>query len=306
MTFETDEQIARPVIGPVVESVRALGVEVDETIILGAGANVVVHLAPSPIVARIATLTAEMRRRPGDYLRREREISSALVGRGVNVIGATDLVDPGPHEVDGTAFLLLRHHDLTPMNTGSQVDALRVGRAFAELSEALQDLPLRLATGAEGQPWEEIAVLVDTVSPTSTAATTDRISDVVDLLRQGEPEDPWQLVHGDAHRVNVAADDKGQITWFDFEDANRRPLAWDLATLLRSWPNAGREACRLLSTNPDSYSMRWHYELREVYALLWNLLYAQRFARTRAATARREATWLRRQVEDHLDRRVDR
>ena len=259
-----------------------------------------------PIVARIATLAAEMRSRPENYLGRERDISAALATRGINVITPTDLVDPGPHDIGGTAFLLLRHHDIVPLDTTSRADALRAGRSFAELSAALGDLSIGLGAVDQGHPWAEIAALVGTVASTTADATMERITEVIDALRRGEPDDPWQLVHGDAHRVNVAVDDRGQIIWFDFEDANRRPLAWDLATLRRSWPAAGEEASQLLGVDSDSYSMRWHHELREVYALLWNLLYSQRFARAPSATAQREATWLARPIDHHLRPEGDR
>ncbi|MEM7271489.1 MAG: phosphotransferase [Actinomycetota bacterium] len=307
MSGDRGEEAAHPLVEPVVRLVETLGVEAAEPRVIRVGANLVVHLAPAPIVARVATLTAEMRGRPLDYLRRERVVCDALMARGVNIVATTDLVDPGPHEVDGTACLLLNHHRLAPVDFDSSADAVRVGRAFAQLSAALCDLPSHLGGGDgaeadDGQPWEEVAVLMRTVAPTTEASTVDRIAGVVETLRAGEPDDRWQLVHGDAHRSNVALDDRGEIIWFDFEDTNRRPPAWDLASLHRSWPAAGRVAADALGVELGSYSVRWHHELREVYALLWNLLYAQRFPESRAATADRAATWLTRPVEQLLRR----
>lgn len=87
---------------------------------------------------------------------------------------------------------------------------------------------------------------------------------------------------------------ENEVIWYDFEDANRRPRAWDLATLYRSWPAAGEVACRLLHVDPAEPSMRWHHEFREVYALLWNLLYAQRSEAARKPTAVRLEQWLAR------------
>ena len=301
---ETDHELAAPVLGPLVRAVRELGLSVEQPQVLGAGANVVVHLAPSPVVARVATLTAEMRGGAASYLLRERLISEALDQRGVNVVAPTRLVDPGPHLVDGLSFLLLERRTLEPITLGSADHAQAVGRSLVELSSALRDLPdlandqsedggrsaSELATD-DGHPWREIETLVETVRPTTQPAAMDRICTVIGTLRADEPDDPWQLVHGDAHRVNVALSD-GRVIWFDFEDANRRPLAWDLATLRRSWPAAGDVACRLLEVDPDGPSMRWHHELREVYALLWNLLYGQRHRRARTPTAERLNSWL--------------
>ncbi len=291
--FETDEDIAWPVLEPLVEAARGLGLEVRHPQVLGAGANVVVHLTPSPVVARVATLTAEMRGTARNYLRRERSISAALDALGMNIITPTDLVDPGPHALAGQEFLLLKHRPLVALDLDSPAHAELAGSAFAELSAVLADLPETLDGCGEdpGQPWAEIATLTQTVRPTTDAAAIAKIAAVTQQLSDTEPDDPWQLVHGDAHRNNVALLDN-QIVWFDFEDANLRPLTWDLATLRRSWPAAGDAACRLLDVDPESPSMLWHHELRELYALLWSLLYAQRYTRYRAATAERLEDWM--------------
>ena len=300
---ETDAEIAEAIIKSVVAATRALGLNIEEPLVLGAGANVVLHLAPSPVVARIATLTADMRGGATEYLRRERDISAALVHRGVNTIGPTDLVDPGPHEADGRSYLLLSHRQLQPVDLNSTRDAKAVGRSLVELLAALVDLPTAFGDGDEGQPWEEITTLLQTIESTAERAVTARLTDTIQVLRECEPEDAWQLVHGDAHRVNVAFTEQG-VTWFDFEDANRRPMAWDLATLRRAWPTAGDEACRLLRVDPTGFSMRWHHELREIYALLWNLLYAQRYEKARKPTADRLSGWLARpNVRRSLQRR---
>lgn len=285
MTTAADHLVDR-----VARSARGLGLRVDDPVVLGVGANLVVHLAPSPVVARVATLTAEMRADPAGYLRRERDVTTALAELGVEVVAPTTLVDPGPHDNDGHWFILMAHRPLEPVDTTSTEQAIAVGRSLAALCLTLVGLPDELGATGRGQPWEEIARLVATVTPTTPPAPLDRIIQAVATLRAMEPEDPWQMVHGDAHRVNVAFDGD-RVVWFDFEDANHRPVAWDLATLRRAWPAAGDQACERLDVDPESFSMAWHHELREVYALLWNLLYAQRDRRVRSATAERLDRW---------------
>jgi Ser/Thr protein kinase RdoA (MazF antagonist) len=256
--------------------------------VLGAGANVVIHLAPSPVVARVATLTAEMRGNAAVYLRRERDLCRALASRGIEVVTPTDLVVPGPHAIGDVLVLLLAYRRLDPVDLSSLDHADAVGRSFSALATALADLPVELSEGDGGYPWAEIGCLLSAVGPTTDGGAMDRIVQVAERLQATEPGDPWQLVHGDAHRVNVALSD-GRVVWLDFEDANQRSLAWDLATLRRAWPAAGTAACRLLDVDPGSPSMRWHHELRELYALLWNLLYAQRH---RKPVADRLRLWL--------------
>lgn len=289
--METDTEVAEPVIGAVVSAVRLLGLQIGEPVVLGVGANVVVWLTPAPIVARIATLTAEMRHEPLTYLSRERDLSLALSEMGLNVIRPTTLVDPGPHQAGPWSFLLFEHRQLDPLDVNSPEDAEAAARSFVELSQALSELPSSLSEALPGQPWAEIGTLADTVGTTINPGARDRIAAALDELRATEPDDPWQLVHGDAHRVNVARCG-GDVLWYDFEDANSRPVMWDLATLRRAWTPAGDAVCRLLQVDPDSPSMRWHHELRDAYALLWNLLYAQRYRRAREPAADRLNRWL--------------
>jgi Ser/Thr protein kinase RdoA (MazF antagonist) len=234
-----------------------------------------------------------MRRNPADYLRRERDITTALTSVGLDVVAPTTLVDPGPHAAGDLWFLLMSHRRLEPVDLTSNDQAIAVGRSLVELEAALAELPAAFSDTGQGHPWDQIATLLATVSSTADTRTVARMTSAVDMLRATEPDDRWRLVHGDAHRVNIALDGR-QVLWFDFEDANRRPLAWDTATLRRAWPAAGDAACRLLDIDASGVSMAWHHELREIYALLWNLLYAQRYQRARPAATTRLDDWLAR------------
>lgn len=295
-SVETEVETAETIMRALANRCLALGLDVDEPKLLRAGANTVVHLAPSPVVARVATLTADMRNDgAGAYLRREREICRALVDRGLRVIPPTDLIDPGPHRIGGRAFLLLAYQRLEPVDLDDPDHAGAAGRALVEIVRALADLPSEIGVGDEGHPWAEIDTLCRTVAGLLDPAAMAAIDEVLSELRATEPDDPWQLVHGDAHKGNVALDPQGEIVWFDFEDANRRPLAWDLASLCRAWPMAGDEACRLLGVDRSSTTMRWHHEFRDVYALLWALLFASRNDHAREASDARLAEWLARQ-----------
>lgn len=284
-------------LGPIVAAAIGLGLTVRSPRVLRAGVNLVVHLAPAPVVVRVATMTAEVRGNAFDYLQRERHVSQALADRGLAVISPTDLVDPGPHRLGDRSMLLLEHHHLAPLDRADPDDAAEAGRALVVLTEALADLPASLAidltAGDVGHPWPEIDRLLVTVGPTYESAAVDRIRRFVDELRATEPDDKLRLVHGDAHPGNVARSN-GRVVWFDFEDTNLRPLAWDLASLRRSWPAAGDVACRELGVDVTSGTMRWHHELRDVYALLWSMFSAIRHPGTRDQNRTRLADWLQR------------
>ncbi len=135
------------------------------------------YLAPSPVVARVATLTAEIRHNPADYLRREREVTTAVGRLGLDVVAPTDLVDLGPHEIDGLWFLLMLYRRLEPVDLGSAEHAAAVGRSLAELLAALAELPPTLSDTGQGQPWDEITTLLATVRPTTDAAVMTSLTD---------------------------------------------------------------------------------------------------------------------------------
>jgi Ser/Thr protein kinase RdoA (MazF antagonist) len=189
------------------------------------------------------------------------------------------------------AFLLLGYRELRPVDLESQADASAAGQALAALLTAMAALPPEVGTGDEGHPWGEIDQLLTALAPSTDSMALEVIDRYVTTLRASQPTDPLQLVHGDAHRVNVAYGESG-IVWLDFEDANRRPLAWDLATLLRSWPAAGSAACQRLGIDPSEPTMVWHHDLREVYALLWAMYAGQCYQRASDGAKKRLTAWL--------------
>ncbi len=275
----------------VIEAVRAhlagLGVDAPDIELIRSGANAVLHLPSLHAVARVATVTAEMRRNPADYLQRELAVLRTLVAADIPTTAPATKVDPGPHlTAEGWAFSLIEHRDLSPVDLESHADAVAVGEAYARLAVALEPLATEIGNGDAGHPWPEVDRLLQAGSSLLVPEQVRTIEEMLARLQATEPADPWRPVHGDAHKNNVAWSN-GDIVWFDFEDANLRPLAWDLASLHRAWPAAGQVACELLEVDPGSPSMVWHHDFREVYALLWSLVYANWFENAVEPTAER-------------------
>jgi len=83
------------------------GLAGDDPQILSARGNLLVHLAPAPVVARVATLTAFSRTDPFAWLRREAEVADFAARYGGPVVPPADVtmagVDPGPHRCAGFA-----------------------------------------------------------------------------------------------------------------------------------------------------------------------------------------------------------
>lgn len=100
--------------------------------------NALVHLAPAPIVARVATVTAGLRPGPA-WLRREVQVAGYLATAGAAVVPPSSELPPGPHEHDGLHLTFWR---FTPAE--GDVDASAAGVALREIHRALERCPREL------------------------------------------------------------------------------------------------------------------------------------------------------------------
>jgi hypothetical protein len=216
---------------------RQQGLPGDDPEVLSSRGNVIVHLRPAPVVARVATLTAWTRRDPFSWLAREVAVAGYAAGQGAPVVAPSGLADPGPHWMDGLATSLWTWVPPSPARPGP-----------AEVGEALA----RLHLGAAGFPGElpvlsPLRALIsdgltvlereEAVDRAVLAALRDRHAAVLAEL-DGVTE-PTLILHGDAHAGNLLlADgavcgtrpDPGWL-WIDLEETCRGPRAFDLAVL---------------------------------------------------------------------------
>jgi hypothetical protein len=114
------------------------GVRFDEIVVLKDGSNLLVHLAPAPIVLRIATFTARVRREPLPWLRREADLLSWLASVGAPVMPPSDVIPVGPHVVSGWAMTAWGHVEHRP---GVVPDAPSALAALDELHDAMLGYP---------------------------------------------------------------------------------------------------------------------------------------------------------------------
>ena len=80
---------------------REHDVACDEAVPIGAGSNVLVHLKPAPVVARVMTATAVLHDDLEQWLAREVAVGAFVAQRGDVVVPPSDILPPGPHERDG-------------------------------------------------------------------------------------------------------------------------------------------------------------------------------------------------------------
>ena len=197
-----------------------------EPAILRDRGNLLVHLAPAPVVARVATLTGT-RRAGDDWLRREVSITGFLARAGAPVVAPSAELDPGPHTHDGISLSFWEYIE----ELDAPLDAAEAGhglRACHELLAGYEGELEPLGTLAEAERWLEEMAAEGGIGA-EQAATLRR--DAAEVRRRIEALGlPMQPVHGDAHLDNVINTAAGPL-WNDWEDACLAPRALDLGCL---------------------------------------------------------------------------
>jgi hypothetical protein len=211
---------------------RRLGCDLAEPRLLSKRGNVLVHLAPQPLVARVATLSALTRHDPAAWMRRELDVSARAAARGGPVLPPSTLVDPGPHRHDGlsvTFWPLLEH-------SGRVAGPADLGSALARLHRATAGHPGPLPVLVQAR--EQVSEALDLLSASGGAraslvsslrAMHLEVLDSLDahdrLVPSGGPD---TVLHGDAHAGNLLDTPDGW-RWVDLEETGCGPVEWDLA-----------------------------------------------------------------------------
>jgi hypothetical protein len=186
---------------------REHGLRVDEPRVLKDSHNLVVQLAPSPVVARVGQAMSELR--PG-IRGRELAIVRWLVDRDAPVLPPfhDEVIEQGGYDIT-----------LWPYVEPREPDGDTAGRALVEVRSALAGCP---ALG-DFWPLAETRELIERLGvPKGVEAARAYV--------EGELRyDPVGL-HGDAHLRNCLFTADGP-RWADLEDACLGPSEWDAACL---------------------------------------------------------------------------
>jgi Ser/Thr protein kinase RdoA (MazF antagonist) len=285
--------IGQRALGAALAVAEGLGMRVGAPLVLHDGSNLLVHLAPAPVVARVPNITGAVRPGAG-WLEREVAIAAHLARRGAPAVGPAPGVDPGPHEHDGVPVTLWELVEAVP----GPVDAHRAGRGLRECHEALADFDGDLPENAmfrEAQAIVAGLVADGTLAP-EDAALLDRIGRALEA-RLGALDVPVQALHGDAHLRNVIQTVRGPL-WNDFVDTFRGPRAWDLACL-DAWarvfgydPEPVAAALAAYGPPGDPAVLELMVDTRAYVGAAWTILHAPRRPDGAARIAERLA-WLR-------------
>jgi hypothetical protein len=259
---------------------REHGVACDDAVRIAAGSNVLVHLRPAPVVARVMTGTAVLHDDPEQWLAREVAVGAFLARRTDAVVPPTEILPPGPHERDGlwmTLWKFVPHDEQAP-----PPDPRELGRSLRGLHAALADFPGDLPPLSAVRDWLEQLVGELRPSPALTRHGIDGLRFRLEALTPTvfESSLPAQPLHGDASLSNLLSTDGG-LVWNDLEDACAGPVAWDVAGIVSSARDRGHDA-----TFTDEVlagygaagveGLERFLEAHAVYRVVWHAYRAQR------------------------------
>jgi Ser/Thr protein kinase RdoA (MazF antagonist) len=247
------------------------GLATEEPVVLADGANIVVHLRPAPVVAKVAASTPAVRHDNQDWLQRELDVSAFLAAEGAPVVPPSPELPATTHHDAGQVMSFWRYQP--PADPRRRPDEETIGSMLRDLHTALrsyartqeylaplQDIPAYLARPQTQVTEERKAAL---------AAAYQRLTAELD------PAAPQQALHGDAGGGNLMATDRGWL-WHDFEDTCSGPVAWDLAASTSSQYQDGPRVLAAYREPVDPGQLAVCEQLRRLHLTVWYNLYAER------------------------------
>jgi Ser/Thr protein kinase RdoA (MazF antagonist) len=262
---------------------HAHGLPTDDPRVLSGGANLVVHLAPAPVVAKAAASSRTVRD-AGAFLARELTVAATLRAAGLPVVAPSGAVPARVHEHDGVAVTFWQ---LVPPGPPARPAADLLGVMLAELHAALRASELELPRLAPLDDIPQFAAREGRMP----ARERGRIGDAYERIVAALPRDvaSEQPLHGDAHPSNLLRTASGELLWCDFEDTCSGPVHWDLAAVRRTPHLDGAAAVRAYTRASgrddlaDAQLAPW-IALRELHLAVWRSLYEERGLPSAAAS----------------------
>ncbi|MEW2396769.1 phosphotransferase [Streptomyces sp. NPDC046862] len=255
--FLTPQHIARRTSAAVDAAVgagRELGLTVTDAKVLYELFSVVVHLAPSPVVARIPTvlppsadLDSQARRQQAEL-----DVTRWLADQGTPVIPPSPLVPREPVQRGGFSMTFW---PFVEEDRDKEADYVTNSESVADLHAALRAYPGRLSFLSAAEPrfiTESLALLEerpDLVGPADLDRARREWRVLEPLVRSRAafetafPGIELQPIHGDSPPANIFSGVDGDL-YADFELVTLGPVEWDLAALgpeLESAYNRGAE-----------------------------------------------------------------
>ena len=245
---------------------EAHGLRCDDAAILRDQLNVLVHLRPAPVVARVAGTIAPVR--PGTtWQERELAITSHLAAAGAPVVAPSRELPPGPHVHDGRVVSFFEFVEVVD----GAADPVAAGEGLRFCHEALRDfdgsLPV-LSGVTEAEALLAKLAAEESIDDVTAHQLLERILELHATL--GSLRSPIRPLHGDAHLNNVLNTANGPL-WNDWEDTCLGPLGWDAACLRLTRNGDGRAEAALAASGItlDPGELALWVEARSLQVAVW-------------------------------------
>ncbi|MEC0244452.1 hypothetical protein P4H65_01300 [Paenibacillus chitinolyticus] len=143
---------------------------------LSNGGNLIVHMAPYPIVARIAAVLSKNNADCAyKVLVRELRAARHLQSKGVPVLVPTDRMDAGPYDIGGTWMTFWKYVPPTELQRPSPSEAVElVHRLSLALKDFTDEIPL---LGVWERTCQSASRLMKHPDPAYTKSAKDVLSD---------------------------------------------------------------------------------------------------------------------------------
>jgi hypothetical protein len=258
-----------------------------EPVVLADGANIVVHLRPAPVVAKVAASTSEVRPRVQDWLQRELDVSAFLTAEGAPVVPPSPELPATAHQGDGHVMSFWRYLPPADPERPLRPDEVTIGSMLRDLHAVLRRYPRTLP---ELAPLQDIpAFLARPQTQISHRGKAALAAAYTRLTAQLAPAQQ-QALHGDAGPGNLMATDRGWF-WHDFEDTCSGPVAWDLAASTSSRYQDGPRVLAAYGDPVDPGQLAVCEQLRWLHLTVWYSLYAERLPKLGPRAAELLASW---------------
>jgi hypothetical protein len=274
--------------GAAVAVAVGFGVPCTEAVILADAANVIVHLSPSPVVAKVSASTALVRPDIADWRQRELDVALFLAGEGAPVLAPSPEVPAVAHRSGGHVMSFWRYLRLAGP---AFPDEATIGSMLADLHAVLRSYPGAVPALA---PLRDIPAFLARPETQVSAGDAAALGAAFARLTAELGPEPWtgQVLHGDAGAGNLMATGAGWV-WTDFEDTCSGPVAWDLAASTASQRLDGSRILGAYGDAVDAGQLAICEQLRLLHLTVWYALYAERLPRHRRRAAELLATWRR-------------
>jgi hypothetical protein len=274
-----------------VKVAASLGVSSFEPVVLADGANVVVHLRPSPVVAKVAASATAVRLETDTWLQRELNVVLFLAAAGAPVMTPSPEMPAITYHGDGHVMSFWRYRRSAG---GDGPQEATIGSMLRDLHATLRSYPGTLPVLAPlndipaflARPQSQLSAGEAAVLSAAYARLTAELDRTLD-----QTSAPGQALHGDAGPGNLMNTDTGWV-WHDFEDTCTGPAGWDLAASTASRRLDRSRILAAYGAPADPVQLAVCEQLRWLHLTIWYHLYAERLPDLRPRAAELLALWM--------------